>query len=233
MWEIIQAGGWLMLPIILSSVVAAAIVLERLWTLRVSRVAPPSLVAQVWRWVKEGQLDANRLKSLRAGSPLGEVLAAGVANAHHGREVMKECIQEAATKVIHELERYLSTLGTIAAVSPLLGLLGTVIGMIDVFNAVMLQGTGNTAVLAGGISKALITTAAGLTVAIPALFFHRFLVRRVDELVVAMEQEATKLVEVIQGQRELGNNGAAAENATAATESRRAARRATTAAKGS
>ena len=178
-------------------------------------------------------MDANRLKSLRSGSPLGEVLAAGVANAHHGREVMKECIQEAATKVSHVLERYLSTLGTIAAVSPLLGLLGTVIGMIDVFNAVMLQGTGNTAVLAGGISKALITTAAGLTVAIPALFFHRFLVRRVDELVVAMEQEATKLVEVIQGQRELGNNGAAAENATAATEPRRAARRATTAAKGS
>ncbi|GGI95104.1 MotA/TolQ/ExbB proton channel family protein [Halopseudomonas pertucinogena] len=207
MWELIKAGGWLMLPIILSSVVAAAIVLERLWTLRSARVAPPNLVGQAWRWIKEGQLDANRLKSLRADSPLGEVLAAGLANARHGREVMKEAIQEAASKVIHELERYLSTLGTIAAVSPLLGLLGTVIGMIDVFNAVMLQGTGNTAVLAGGISKALITTAAGLTVAIPALFFHRFLVRRVDELVVAMEQEATRLVEVVQGQREPAFNG--------------------------
>ncbi len=207
MWELIKAGGWLMLPIVLSSVVAAAIVLERLWTLRSNRVAPANLVGQAWRWIKDGQLDASRLKALRADSPLGEVLAAGLANAHHGREIMKECIQEAATKVIHGLERYLSTLGTIAAVSPLLGLLGTVIGMIDVFTAVMMQGTGNTAVLAGGISKALITTAAGLTVAIPALFFHRFLSRRVDELVVAMEQEATKLVEVVQGQREADFNG--------------------------
>lgn len=226
MWELIQAGGWLMLPIILSSVVAAAIVLERLWTLRSARVAPPNLVGQTWRWVKEGQMDANRLKTLRADSPLGEILSAGLANAHHGREVMKECIQEAASKVIHEFERYLSTLGTIAAVSPLLGLLGTVIGMIDVFNAVMLQGTGNTAVLAGGISKALITTAAGLTVAIPALFFHRFLVRRVDELVVAMEQEATKLVEVIQGQRDPGFNGAGNASNDAASASNPAGRRA-------
>lgn len=235
MWELIKAGGWLMLPIILSSVVAAAIVLERLWTLRSARVAPPSLVGQVWRWVKEGQLDTNRLKSLRADSPLGEVLAAGLANAHHGREVMKECIQEAATKVIHELERYLSTLGTIAAISPLLGLLGTVLGMIEVFNAVMLQGTGNTAVLAGGISMALITTAAGLTVAIPALFFHRFLSRRVDELVVAMEQEATKLVEVLQGHRDVGLNGNGGGNGSAAAgqaAEKRTPRRASAAAKG-
>lgn len=214
MWELISAGGWLMLPIILSSVIAVAIVLERLWALRSSRVAPPSLLGQVWRWIKDGQLDAARLKSLRADSPLGEILAAGLANTRHGREVMKESIQEAATKVIHELERYLNTLGTIAAITPLLGLLGTVIGMIDVFTALMLQGSGNTAVLAGGISKALITTAAGLTVAIPALFFHRFFIRRVDELVVAMEQEATKLVEAVQGQRELDKNGAANSAAT-------------------
>ncbi|CEA05503.1 MotA/TolQ/ExbB proton channel [Pseudomonas saudimassiliensis] len=207
MWELISAGGWLMLPIILSSVVALAIVFERLWALRSSRVAPPNLLGQVWRWIKDGQLDAARIKSLRADSPLGEILAAGLANTRHGREIMKESIQEAATKVIHELERYLNTLGTVAAITPLLGLLGTVIGMIDVFTAVMVQGTGNTAVLAGGISKALITTAAGLTVAIPALFFHRFFVRRVDELVVAMEQEATKLVEVVQGNREAEPNG--------------------------
>ena len=206
MWELISAGGWLMLPIILSSVVALAIVFERLWALRSSRVAPPNLLGQVWRWIKDGQLDATRLKTLRADSPLGEILAAGLANTRHGREIMKESIQEAATKVIHELERYLNTLGTVAAITPLLGLLGTVIGMIDVFTAVMVQGTGNTAVLAGGISKALITTAAGLTVAIPALFFHRFFVRRVDELVVAMEQEATKLVEVVQGSRDAEPN---------------------------
>lgn len=207
MWELISAGGWLMLPIVLSSVVAVAIVFERLWALRSSRVAPANLLGQVWRWVKEGQLDAARLKSLRADSPLGEILAAGLSSTRHGREIMKESIQEAATKVIHELERYLNTLGTIAAITPLLGLLGTVIGMIDVFTAVMMQGTGNTAVLAGGISKALITTAAGLTVAIPALFFHRFFIRRVDELVVAMEQEATKLVEVVQGSRDAESNG--------------------------
>lgn len=195
MWELISAGGWLMLPIILSSVVALAIVFERLWALRSSRVAPPNLLGQVWRWIKDGQLDAARLKSLRADSPLGEILAAGLANTRHGREIMKESIQEAATKVIHELERYLNTLGTVAAITPLLGLLGTVIGMIDVFTAVMVQGTGNTAVLAGGISKALITTAAGLTVAIPALFFHRFLVRRVDEMTVGMEQAAVQLLD--------------------------------------
>lgn len=213
MWELISAGGWLMLPIILSSVIAVAIVLERLWALRSSRVAPPNLLGQVWRWIKEGQLDASRLKNLRADSPLGEILAAGLANTRFGREVMKESIQEAATKVIHELERYLNTLGTIASITPLLGLLGTVIGMIDVFTALMLQGSGNTAVLAGGISKALITTAAGLTVAIPALFFHRFFMRRVDELVVAMEQEATKLVEAVQGQRELEKNAPAGDAA--------------------
>lgn len=203
MWELISAGGWLMLPILLSSVIAVAIIIERLWTLRIGRIAPPNLLGQVWRWVKDGQLDAVKLKTLRADSPLGEILAAGLANARHGREIMKECIQEAASKVIHEMERYLNTLGTIAAITPLLGLLGTVIGMIDVFSAIMTQGTGNTGVLAGGISKALITTAAGLTVAIPALFFHRFFVRRVDELVVSMEQEATKLVEVMQGNRDV------------------------------
>ncbi|WP_415057230.1 MotA/TolQ/ExbB proton channel family protein [Halopseudomonas sp.] len=203
MWELISAGGWLMLPIVLSSVIAAAIVIERLWALRSSRVAPPALLGQVWQWVRDKQLDTARLKSIRGDSPLGEIMAAGLSNSKHGREIMKESIQEAAGKVIHELERYLNTLGTIAAITPLLGLLGTVIGMIDVFSAIMIQGTGNTGVLAGGISKALITTAAGLTVAIPALFFHRFFVRRVDELVVAMEQEATKLVEVMQGNREV------------------------------
>jgi biopolymer transport protein ExbB len=202
-WELISAGGWLMLPILVSSVIAVAIVIERLWTLRSGKIAPPSLLGQVWRWVKDGQMDAEKLKTLRADSPLGEVLAAGLANSRHGREIMKESIQEAAGKVIHEMERYLSTLGTIAAITPLLGLLGTVVGMIDVFSAIMTQGTGNTAVLAGGISKALVTTAAGLTVAIPALFFHRFLLRRIDELVIAMEQEATKLVEVIQGNRDV------------------------------
>ena len=203
MWELVKAGGWMMLPIILSSITATAIIAERLWTLRASRVSPPHLLGQVWRWIKEKQLNGQKLKELRASSPLGEVLAAGLANSKHGREIMKECIEEAASRVIHELERYLNTLGTIAAMAPLLGLLGTVFGMIEIFSGFMDNGMANASALAGGIGKALVTTAAGLIVAIPAVFFHRYLLRRVDELVVAMEQEAIKLVEVVQGDREV------------------------------
>jgi biopolymer transport protein ExbB len=203
-WELVKSGGWMMLPIILSSIVALAITAERLWTLRASRVTPPHLVGQVWRWIKDKQMNKDKLKELRADSPLGEILAAGLANSRHGREIMKESIEEAASRVIHELERYISTLGTIAAMAPLLGLLGTVLGMIDIFSSFMGSGMAtNPAVLAGGISKALVTTASGLIVAIPALFFHRLLQRRIDELVVGMEQEAIKLVEVVQGERDI------------------------------
>ncbi|VVP66778.1 hypothetical protein PS910_00066 [Pseudomonas fluorescens] len=203
-WELVKSGGWMMVPIILSSIAAMAIVAERLWTLRASRVTPPHLLGQVWVWIKDKQLTGDKLKALRADSPLGEILAAGLANSRHGREIMKECIEEAASRVIHDMERYISALGTIAAMAPLLGLLGTVLGMIDIFSAFMgSQMTANAAVLAGGISKALVTTAAGLMVGIPAVFFHRFLLRRIDELVVGMEQEAIKLVEVIQGDREV------------------------------
>jgi biopolymer transport protein ExbB len=130
------------------------------------------------------------------------VLAAGVANAKRGREVMKEAMEEAGAQVSHDLERYLTSLGVIASISPLIGLLGTVVGMIKVFTALMLEGAGNANVLAGGISQALITTAAGLSVAIPALMFHRFLLRRVDELMITMGQEAVKLVEIMQGDAE-------------------------------
>jgi len=207
-WELIKSGGWLMLPIILCSVAAMAIVAERLWTLRPSRVSPPDLLAEIWKQVRGRQPTAIMLKELRASSPLGQVLAAGLANAKHGREVMKECIEEAASSVIHELERYLSALGTVGAIAPLLGLLGTVIGMIEIFSGFMEGGMINAPVLAGGIGKALITTAAGLIVAIPAVFFHRFLTRRVDELVIAMEQDANKLVEVMQGEREADFNKA-------------------------
>ncbi|KJJ99970.1 MotA/TolQ/ExbB proton channel family protein [Pseudomonas sp. BGr12] len=203
MWELVKAGGWMMLPILLSSVAAMAIVAERLWTLRLSRVAPPQLLGQVWKQIKDKKMNSQALKDLRASSPLGEILAAGLANSKHGREIMKECIEEAASRVIHELERYLNALGTIAAMAPLLGLLGTVFGMIQIFSAFMGDGMANAPMLAGGISKALITTAAGLIVAIPAVFFHRYLLRRVDELVIAMEQEAIKLVEVTQGDREV------------------------------
>lgn len=201
MWELVKSGGWIMLPIIICSIIALAIVAERLWTLRPSRISPPNLLGQVWRWVQGNELDANKLKALRADSPLGQILAAGLANSRHGREVMKESIQEAGSKVVTDLERFLTPLGTIAAITPLLGLLGTVLGMIEIFSAFMGSGMANAPQLAGGIAKALITTAAGLIVAIPALFFHRYLQRRVDELVVGMEQEAIKLVEVVQGDR--------------------------------
>ena len=195
-----------MLPILLCSVIAMAIIFERLWTLRPSRIAPRDTLSQVWQWIKNNELDSSKVAGLREESPLGEILAAGITNARNGREIMKESIEEQAGRVIHELECYLNTLGTIAAITPLLGLLGTVIGMIDVFTVIMVQGTGSTAVLAGGISKALITTAAGLTIAIPTLIFHRYFTRRVDELVVTMEQEATKLVEVLQGERKLSES---------------------------
>ena len=195
--ELVTAGGWLMVLILLSSIVAVAICIERLYTLNPKKIAPPHLLATVWKQLKAGELDANKLKTLKQSSPLGRILAAGLANAYHGRDVMKESIEEAAGHVVHELERYLNTLGTIAAVAPLLGLLGTVMGMIKVFAEIMAQGTGNASVLAGGISEALITTAAGLSVAIPALVMHRYFVGRIDGIVVELEQETIKLVDAL------------------------------------
>ncbi len=201
MWEIIKSGGWLMVPIIVASVIALGIVLERLWALQKRRVIPKHLVAQVWHWERNHQLDSEKVKSIRDGSPLGRVLAAGIAARDKDREVMRETVEETGRHVVHELERYLNTLGTIAAISPLLGLLGTVIGMIAVFTNLTIHGAGNVSNLAGGISQALITTAAGLSVAIPSLMFYRYFRGRVDELVVYMEQEAVKLIEVMHGRR--------------------------------
>jgi len=200
-FDIIKAGGWLMLPIIGCSVVALAIVAERLWALRERRVVPRNLVAQIWQWARDGELDETRIRALQQGSPLGKVLAVGLLNRHREREIMKESIEEAGRAVVHELERFLNALGTIAAVTPLLGLLGTVFGMIAVFTTITTVGVGNPTELAGGISQALITTAGGLSVAIPSLIFHRYFHGKVDALVVSMEQETIKLVEVLHGQR--------------------------------
>jgi biopolymer transport protein ExbB len=198
----VQAGGWLMGPIILCSVIAMAIILERLWAYRQKKVIPSNLVAQIWQLHQKGQITAAHIATVRDSSPLGRILAAGLVNRDHPREMMKEAIEEEGRQVVHELERYLNTLGTIAAITPLLGLLGTVIGMIKVFTAITSAGVGNPAVLAGGISEALITTAAGLSVAIPSLIFHRYLSGRVDRLVVRMEEQALKMVEVMHGHRE-------------------------------
>lgn len=203
MFEIVKSGGWLMLPIILCSVIAAAIILERLWTLQKRRVLPRDLTAEVWSWVKSNQLNNKHIQTLHDSSPLGQILAAGLANREREHEVMKESIQDTGRHVVHELERYLNSLGTIAAISPLLGLLGTVFGMIQVFSAITTHGVGNPAVLADGIAVALITTAAGLSVAIPALIGYRYLRGRVDELVVEMEKEAIKLVEALHHKRYL------------------------------
>ncbi len=197
MLELVKAGGWLMVPILLCSVVAMGIIAERFWTLQPRRVAPRNLAAQVWQWARAGELSGERLRALREGSPLGRILAAGLAARHLDREHMKEQIEDVGRHVVHEMERYLNSLGTIASITPLLGLLGTVIGMIKVFAVITTQGIGDAGVLAGGISEALITTAAGLTVAIPSLMFYRYFRGRVDALVVTMEQEALKMVEAL------------------------------------
>ncbi len=201
MFDIIAAGGWLMLPIILCSVAVIAISIERYWTLNPNKIAPRHQLGEVWNWIQKNELDSDKLRALRRSSQLGRILAAGLSNSRHGRDVMKDSIEEAASQVVHEMERYVGLLGTIAAVTPLLGLLGTVFGMIAVFNAIMLEGTGNPGILAGGISQALITTAAGLCVAIPTMMSHRFFQRRIDSLVVTMEQEAVKLVDALHSDR--------------------------------
>jgi biopolymer transport protein ExbB len=202
MFELIKAGGWVMVPLILCSIAALAIIGERLWTLRKQFVAPPTLVNQVQAWLKAGQMNDARLQLLRDSSPLGRVLAAGVVNRRHKREIVKEAIEDAGRHTVPELERYLNSLGTIAAIAPFLGLLGTVLGMIQMFAGIGSQGLGDPSIVASGISQALVATAAGLAVAIPALMFYRYLRARVDGLLVDLEQEAMRLVEILQGERE-------------------------------
>ena len=206
MLDLIYAGGWLMVPIIACSVIATAIVIERLWTLRRRRIMPANLVARIWQLHRDNALSDATITEIRRGSPLGRMLAAGLINRHHSHEIMKEAINDSGRHVVAELERFLNTLGTIAEVSPLLGLLGTILGMIDVFSVIMEAGTGNAGVLAGGISMALITTAAGLFVGIPALMLHRFFDSRVGQLAVEMEEQALRLVEVLKGEREAGGD---------------------------
>jgi biopolymer transport protein ExbB len=181
-----------------------AITIERIWTLQRRRVLPKDLATRVWEWARDRQLDQKHLDILASNSPMGQVLAAGLASRGQTRDVLKEKVQDTGRHVVHELERYLNTLGTIAAVTPLLGLLGTVIGMVKVFTAITTAGVGNPGVLAGGISEALITTAAGLSVAIPSLIAYRYLRGRVDALVVEIEKEAMKLIDALHrsGQRE-------------------------------
>ncbi len=211
MFELVRSGGLMMVPIILCSIVAIAIIIERFWTLNPARIAPRNALADVWGKLRHNQLDAAQLRELRMSSPLGQILAAGLVNAKAGRAIMIESIEQAAAHVVHDMERYLGTLGTIAAISPLLGLLGTVFGMIQVFSDLMVVGTGNANMLAGGISTALITTAAGLCVGIPALIFYRMFLRRISSLVVDLERESIKLVDALHSSRTVEVRGSGAQ----------------------
>ncbi len=197
MLELIKAGGWVMLPIILLAVVALAIILERFWTLRRKEVLPPGLGEEVREWARGRTLDPKHIEVLRRNSPLGELLAAGLDVRHRPREIIKERIEDTGRHIAHRLERFLNTLGTIAAVGPLLGLLGTVFGMIVMFLDILTTGVGDANRLAGGIGQALISTAAGLCLAIPALMFHRYLRGVVTGFVVDMEQQATALLDAL------------------------------------
>jgi biopolymer transport protein ExbB len=198
MWEIVRAGGPVMWPIILCSIIAAAIVLERLWTLQDKRVLPRELTSKVWHLIENNQVNDKVITALEQNSPLGRVLAAGLANRHRPHQVMMDRLEDTGRHVIHELERFLNTLGTIAGIAPLLGLLGTVTGIIKAFNAINEGGVGDPRALSGGIAEALITTAAGLIVAIPALFAYRYLRGKVDTIVVEMEKDAIKLADAVE-----------------------------------
>ena len=193
MIELMRAGGLLMIPIVICSVLITAIVIERLWTLDAKKVAPKNLVPQIWVWLKNDQLNSTKLKQLRESSPLGVILAAGLSSYKSGKEAMIETTQTAASIVINEMEYGLGTLGIIASICPLLGLLGTVTGMIQVFGETI-SSSPATLSLAAGISSALITTAAGLIVAIPAYIFHRYFTRKIEVLILNLEQETSKLI---------------------------------------
>jgi biopolymer transport protein ExbB len=199
-WSLIQAAGWPIWPLIFASVIALALIFERLWSLRQAVVAPPGLVDRVLADYRQGGLTPELLARTAKHGPLGRILAAGLANVKSPRPVMREAIEEAGRVITHELERYLTTLGTIAAMGPLLGLFGTVVGMIEIFGSQSATGS-NPIQLAHGISIALYNTALGLIVAIPSMIFYRHFRATVDSLGVEMEQQAIKLVDFAHGER--------------------------------
>ncbi len=201
MLEILKAGGWVMWPIATASVCSIAIILERFWTLRSSRIVPAGLGLRTLQQIREGGFQREQLLKLREESPLGYILSSAVAVARLGRDPMRERVEQAGRHVVHEMERYLTTLGAIASVATLLGLLGSVIGMIHIFNAVTAAGGGETVTMARGIAMALVATAGGLTVAIPAQFFYRFFVRQVDTLAMRLESEALDFVDRLANDR--------------------------------
>ena len=200
MLAIIEAAGWPIWPLILTSILAVAIIIERAYSLRSKEVAPPDLLLETVKDFRAQGVTPELLTNLQENSLLGRIFATGLKNAYNSRELMKESIEEAGRAVTHDLERFLTSLGTIASIAPLLGLLGTVIGMVEIFGAQTPTGN-NPAVLAHGISVALYNTAFGLIVAIPAMIFYRYYRGKVYALVVEMEQQAIKLVEIVHGDR--------------------------------
>jgi biopolymer transport protein ExbB len=198
MWELVRAGGPFMWPIILCSIIAAAIVFERLWTLQERRVLPPDLTRRVWQLVESGQVNDKVIAALEQNSPMGRLLAVGLQHHHRAREILRERLEDAGRHIVHDLERFLNTLGTIAGISPLLGLLGTVTGIIKSFNAISVGGMGDPRLLSVGISEALVCTAAGLCVAIPSLICYRYLRGRVDRILVQMEKDATRFSDALE-----------------------------------
>jgi biopolymer transport protein ExbB len=198
-WELVKAGGWPMVPLLLLGVLALAIVLERFWSLRRNEVLPPGLGQEVRNWAARGKLDASHIESLRANSPLGALLAAALEARNRPREQLRERIEDTGRHLVHRMGRFLNALGTIASAGPLLGLLGTVVGMIQMFLGILDHGVGDVTQLAGGIGKALVCTATGMIVAIPALMFHRYFRGRIDGYVIEMEQEASALLDALDG----------------------------------
>ena len=200
MFELLQAGGLLIWPILLCSILALAIIIERMFALKRRNVSPSGLTDSVGKLLMRGGISPRAIAEIEGNSPLGRVLAAGLKISHQHRVVIKETVEEAGRHEVHELEQHLQTLGTIAAITPLLGLLGTVIGMIKVFSAITIFGVGDPQALAEGISEALVTTAAGLSVGIPSLMFHRYFRGKINELAVDMEQQAVKFMRILQQQ---------------------------------
>ena len=197
MWELVKAGGWPMVPLLLLGVLALAIVLERFWSLRRNEIVPPGLGEEVRNWAARGKLDASHIDSLRANSPLGALLAAALEARNRPRDQIRERIEDTGRHLVHRMGRFLTALGTIASAGPLLGLFGTVVGMIQMFLGILDHGVGDVNQLAGGIGKALVCTATGMIVAIPALIFHRYFRSRVDGYVIEMEHEAGALLDAL------------------------------------
>ena len=197
MLELIKAGGWVMLPILLLAVIAMAIIIERFWSLRSKEILPPGLGEEVREWARGRQLDPRHIEVLRRNSPLGEILAAALDMRFRPRELIKERVEDVGRHVMHQMERFMNTLGSIASVAPLLGLLGTVFGMIQMFLKILTTGVGDVNQLAGGIGQALISTAGGLCVAIPAVMFHRYFRGRIADYVIEMEKQAIALLDTI------------------------------------